>query len=74
MKKINIQRDVESRKNIAKAIPPVANIETVIEPVTQEKDAESEANQQQAVDPILTDEKTKKRRRTAKGDIQEVPV
>jgi hypothetical protein len=74
MKKINIQRDVESRKNIARSIPPAAKIETIVEPVTQEKDAESEANQEQAVDTSPTDGKTKKRGRTAKGDTQEVPV
>jgi hypothetical protein len=75
MKKINIQKDVESRKNIAGQIQSVMREETQVEPEKEKDDAQSEEILSEENDQIAqTGEKTKKRRRTAKGDVQEIQV
>jgi hypothetical protein len=75
MKKINIQKDVESRKRIAGQIQTVMREETQVEPEKDKDDAQSEEilseeNNQGAP----TGEKTKKGRRTTKGNVQEIQV
>ncbi|GAB6013567.1 hypothetical protein [Viscerimonas tarda] len=75
MKKINIQRDIDSRRNMAKAVMPVMGIETEVKPVKEENDAESEVVHRATPDTgAPAGEKTKKRRRTSEGDIQALPV
>jgi hypothetical protein len=70
MKKINIQRDVESRRNMAQAFSPVKGFETEVEPIKQENDAESEKKDGQADNAgAPTGKKPEKGRRTTQGNV-----
>jgi hypothetical protein len=69
MKKINIQRDVESRKNIANQMPPVEKTKIPVERVTEEKDAQSEEIRTNEDNKVGKTGQAKKRGRTAKGDV-----
>jgi hypothetical protein len=73
-KKINIQRDMESRRKIAQSIS-AERIEAMVEPVSEERNDESEITTgQQGDEGAAVPEKAKKRRRTTAGDAQEVSV
>ena len=67
MRRINIQRDIESRKNMEEKLPPVTATEMITEPETHETDAESEIVQECETDKEPVKE-TKKRGRSPKGD------
>ena len=68
MKRINIQRDVESRKSIEQELPLV--LETVIEPIKEEQYAESETIPESEADTSSAAEpQPKKRRRKTEGDV-----
>jgi hypothetical protein len=74
MKKVNIQRDLESRRNMAQATVPARVFETNIEVRNEEKnevnDAESEAVPGNEDDTVATaGEKAKKRRRASAGNL-----
>ncbi|GAB6119737.1 hypothetical protein [Dysgonomonas termitidis] len=64
-KKINIQRDLESRRGISEnnAMPKF-----YVEPEKQEKDAESEIIQEKETDQEVGQEAVPKRRRPSKGN------
>ncbi|MDR1718064.1 MAG: hypothetical protein LBS20_19680 [Prevotella sp.] len=68
MKRTNIQRDIESRKNMEEKLPPVTATEMINEPETQETDAESEIVQECETDKEPTVKESKKRGRSPKGD------
>jgi hypothetical protein len=75
MKKINIQRDIESRRNMVQTVIPTREFETIVEPIKEEDYAESENVQGAASDTGATAcEKPKKRRRATEGDVQALPV
>jgi hypothetical protein len=69
--RINIQRDVESRKNIAQATQlPAKRIETIVEAIKTENNAESEINPGSEDNAeSAPGEKPKKRKRTSAGDV-----
>ncbi len=70
MKRINIQRDVESRKSIEHELPVIQRTEQMVEPVKVEQNAESETIQEHEADSVPNLEpQPKKRRRKAEGDI-----
>ncbi|NDW10979.1 hypothetical protein [Dysgonomonas sp. 520] len=71
MKRINIQKDIESRNNIENNLPAPERIEieTEVDPVIQQADAESEVIRETETDQSPErEQKTKKRGRAAKGD------
>jgi hypothetical protein len=77
MRKINIQRDLESRRNISQIMPPVREFETEVEreKEKEEENAESEVIQGNADDTVASaGEKPKKRKRTPAGDLPALPV
>jgi hypothetical protein len=75
MRKINVQRDLESRRNISQTMPLARDFETVTETVKEEENAESEVIPGQEDDPgAIAGEKQKKRKRTPAGDVQALPV
>jgi hypothetical protein len=76
MKKVNIQRDLESRRNMIQAIAPAKVFEMSIETVKKEEDnAESETVPGNEDDTVATaGEKAKKRRRTSAGNLEAFPV
>jgi hypothetical protein len=75
MKKINIQRDLESRRNMVQAVVPAVKIETVVEPIKAEEYAESEDVPGTAPDAgAPAGEKPKKRKRATEGDVPALPV
>jgi hypothetical protein len=75
MKKINIQRDLESRRNISQTIPLARDFETEVEPIKETENAESEVIQGYEDDPgAIAGEKPKKRKRASAGDIPALPV
>ena len=70
MKRINVQRDVESRRKMEEKLPTANETKTAVEPVTPPTDAQSKEVQEHEVDQIPEpDEKPKKRGRSAKGNI-----
>ncbi len=70
MKRINIQRDVESRKSIEQELPVIPITEQMFEPVKEEQNAESETIQEHEADSSPSPEpQPKKRRRKTEGDI-----
>lgn len=72
MRRINIQKDVESRKKLEDKLPLTIEIETetLVEPLIPQEDAESK-NVQEPEDEQNSgqDDKPKKRRRTPKRDV-----
>lgn len=75
-KKINIQRDVESRQKISTAIHPLKQeenpVEIIPEPLTEPENAKSEIIQEPAADQKIPETQTPKRGRTAKGNKKAV--
>lgn len=69
MRRINIQKDVESRKNMENIQPVAERVETEVEPVIQQIDAESEVIREAEEDQgPEREQKAKKRGRTTKGN------
>lgn len=71
MKKINIQQDLDSRREISRmAYSPKTVKETKVEPLTRQTHDKSEEEIRQPADKIRPDEGKKSvRRRTAKENI-----
>lgn len=71
MKKINIQQDLDSRREISRmAYSPKTVKETKVEPLTQQTHDKSKEEIRQPADKIRPDEGKKSvRRRTAKENI-----
>lgn len=79
MRKINIQKDVESREKISRSIPAIVSYDTVDEvkstelskePEKENEDAQSEVTQEQEADPIPDKQDApKKGGRKAKGNV-----
>jgi hypothetical protein len=75
MRKINVQRDLESRRHIAQTMPSVRDLETTVEIVKEEENAESEVTPGHEDDSgAIAGEKPKKRKRASAGDVQALPV
>lgn len=72
MKKINIQNDLDSRREIARMAYPVTNVkETEVQPLTQSDNDQGEDEAGETADEVRPTGQDKKRhqRRTSKGDI-----
>lgn len=71
MRKINIQKDVDSRKRISDNHIPQREVkQPIVEPVNIETHAQSESIQEPETDQVITQlEVPKKGGRKAKGDL-----
>jgi hypothetical protein len=76
MRKINIQRDLESRRNMTQVTVPAKEFETTTtEAIKEEANAESETvpgDTDNTVAPSV--KKPEKRKRTSGGDVPALPL
>jgi hypothetical protein len=75
MRKINIQRDLESRRKMQPSIAPARELENTDETVKNKDNAESKVVSGNEDDTTASaGEKPKKRKRTSTGDVPALPV
>ena len=77
MKKINIQNDLDSRREISRMAYPVINVkETEVQPLTHSTNDQSEEETRATTNEVCPTVEGKKRhqRRASQGNDEEVPL